>query len=113
MTIIEAIKSGKGFKRPGDVEWHPNGPNAAKRFHIETCILSKNYCDVVADDWEVEEKSIELTRSKFLKAVSETLKKRAGKYGYQFVGPTGSVSQEFDLDWFVGWADLCKELGLE
>lgn len=94
MTIIEAIKSGKGFKRPGDVEWHPNGPNAAKRFHIETCILSKNYCDVVADDWEVEEKKIEITARRIREI-----------WDRSFLHAKSDVTYECNL--------LIKELGLE
>lgn len=72
MNIIEAIKSGKRFKRPGDEKWHPNSQNAAKRFNIETCMIAKNYCDIIADDWEVEIQKVELTRSDIENAFCRT-----------------------------------------
>ena len=53
MNIIEAVKSGKKFRRPG---------LPFKEY--------KNFAreDILADDWEIEEKKVEVTRSDFTKA---------------------------------------------
>lgn len=84
MNIIEAIKSGKKFKRPNFNEW--------------LCIRSFDHCalsefryvdpadgkaslsecelrpvDVLADDWQVEEKKIEITEMALERAVDKIL----------------------------------------
>jgi len=53
MTIQEAIKSGKNFKRPIYREW--KSPRVANWFCEE---------DILATDWEVEEKNITVTKEK-------------------------------------------------
>ena len=56
MNIIEAIKSGKRFRRKGQ-------PRYLELFHdIDLCLSA---VDITADDWEVEEAKVTLTRSQF------------------------------------------------
>lgn len=60
MTIIEAIKSGKRFKRRGQDNLMWSGPNP-----ISITIDVKS---LLSDDWEVEEKKVEITKAQLTKA---------------------------------------------
>ena len=61
MNIIEAIKSGKRFRRRGQ-------PRYLELFHdIDLCLSA---VDITADDWEVEEKQSIITASDFDRACS-------------------------------------------
>lgn len=72
MTIIEAIKSGERFRRKLAVEnWRGNPPGANTDSPFKGYSDSFNYCDIIADDWEIEEKKVTITRQSFLKAYSE------------------------------------------
>lgn len=53
MNIIEAVKSGKRFKRKS---W--DGPWCTKD---DVSALSLQSWEILADDWEVEEKKVEIT----------------------------------------------------
>jgi hypothetical protein len=48
MTIIEAIKSGKPFRRKGEERW-VNGTDSNGGGSFATC-----YEDILADDWEIK-----------------------------------------------------------
>ena len=54
MTILEAIKSGKPFKRAAKFNYYTIS-------NKDVFILT--YYDIIADDWEVEEKKIEVTET--------------------------------------------------
>lgn len=57
MNIIEAIKSGRPFKRKNSKSWFfTNG------------IYSYSNDDIVADDWEVESPSVTIKRQQFYEA---------------------------------------------
>lgn len=61
MNIIDAIKSGKRYKRKAYREWYrPASPTS-------TCYSSLQYSDedILADDWEVEPTPIVITREQF------------------------------------------------
>ena len=62
MDIIEAVGSGKNFRRPG-------GPWFGDYTSIT---ISKEA--IMATDWEVEERKIEITESEFMDKCGETLK---------------------------------------
>jgi hypothetical protein len=56
MNIIEAIKSGKRFRRKGQTRY-------LELFHdIDLCL---SVGDITADDWEVEEKKAPISASEF------------------------------------------------
>lgn len=62
MNIIEAIKSGKMFRRNSKLnDWYL--PNISEQRDISDI----TYGDVLADDWEVQEETIEITYEQFLK----------------------------------------------
>jgi len=87
MNIIEAVKSGKPDRLKGDTKFFTAdlGP------HVPLTLSA-----ILADDWEVEEKKVEITRDSLGKAFSFCLQKDL------------SVDQYLA----VHWEDLCKELGL-
>ncbi len=62
MRIQEAILSGKRFRRPGR-GWHNPMPSA-----LYETVLTR--LDVLADDWEIEEKSVTITEQTLLRAFS-------------------------------------------
>jgi hypothetical protein len=59
MNIIEAIKSGKRFRRSG---WH-----ALREWvrPMSNMCLSIPVADIIAEDWEVESKEVTITREQF------------------------------------------------
>lgn len=61
MTIQEAIKSGKKFRRPG-LDWR------APMHNNYSCLLYCYYADVIATDWEVETIKKELSAEDIRKA---------------------------------------------
>lgn len=73
MNIREAIKSGKRFRRkPGNM-WDPNfWYDALSEADIANrlCRPMWAYEDLVADDWEVEEKQVTITESDFESAIN-------------------------------------------
>lgn len=58
MTILDAVRSGKKFKRKGDALWFE--PGYAAEFTV---------AQVLAEDWEIEEKTVEISRSQFMSVV--------------------------------------------
>lgn len=68
MNILDAIKSGKRFRRkpsiPGTVSWI--GPLDAHTHWGASFRLD----DMLAEDWEVEEKQVTITESHFESAVA-------------------------------------------
>jgi hypothetical protein len=68
MTIVEAIKSGKKFRRRSGHDRTYYVPYTLpdtdlKKLHVFT------YDDVLADDWIIEEPVVEITESALLQAV--------------------------------------------
>lgn len=100
MTIIEAIKSGKRFKRKND----PIGFSKFSDFFMSCGPMNGHFAfresDLLADDWEIEEKKVEVTRDKFL-AIVNRLHSNAADGSFAF-----SVSD-------YALKILLKELGLE
>jgi hypothetical protein len=94
MTIIEAIKSGKRFRRKNQQTYYN------KFGHWDApigWIFSAD--DVLADDWEVEEKKVEITKAQ-LSAAWNRLVDRFEHSGY-------------NLSLFPTSYELAKELGLD
>lgn len=69
MTIQEAIKSGRKFKR----ESHSDSVNYYDSLHL---YLGLTIDDILATDWEIEEEKIEISRSQlndaFIKSKAAT-----------------------------------------
>lgn len=63
MNLINAIQSGRRFRRPG-LSYYISVHN--NRLHTEANgVYHITVYDLVADDWTLEEKSIKLTQSEF------------------------------------------------
>ena len=64
MNLIEAIKSGKRFKR-----------KAYSKFHKcdDTCSEGFTRTEVLADDWEIENEKIEITKDQLKNAIHKSL----------------------------------------
>ena len=57
MNIIEAVKSGKIFKRKADIEYNYNSSLQHDAWY------QFNTRDILADDWEIEERTITITEN--------------------------------------------------
>lgn len=88
MNLIEAIKSGKRFKKACEANWRLSG-GLSGNFYSE---------DIVYEGWEVEEKSVPITRSQFWDAVSSCCK---------IYVPYGQTTA------FIPFDKIAKLLGLE
>ena len=70
MNIIEAVKSGKPFRRKDwdkTVRTFPNNEDRAMMYQI-----GKH--DILADDWEIKEEKIELTKDQIKKALMDNVR---------------------------------------
>ncbi len=80
MNIIDAIKSGKRFKRKESgvylsIDYHGQIEKKGQPgYHFETDMFSFVE-NLLADDWEIEEDKYELTRSELMEAVGYSLRK--------------------------------------
>jgi len=91
MNLIDAIKSGKKYRRIGEKQWHETAPDFS---HYVFSIL-----DVLSDDWEVEPATVTITLEQFNATVTTVADK--------LYRPTG---WPIHINDFLG--ELKKELGL-
>lgn len=78
MNLIEAVKSGKRFRRNGWEAWHLDGNVYYSTVHglfggtkafTDGKWFSLMKADILADDWEIEEKRVEVTRSQVIEVL--------------------------------------------
>lgn len=62
MNIIEAIKSGKAFKRRSSKNW-TSWPD--QKFDGSLLLANLSADDISANDWEVESEPVTITREEF------------------------------------------------
>jgi hypothetical protein len=67
VTLIEAIKSGKRFKRTSWYSWHTTEIKVSLSFE-----------EILADDWEVEPTPVTITREQFDAAWREAVRNSGG-----------------------------------
>lgn len=73
MNIIEAIKSGRPFRRQQFTNWY-TGIGMG-----DLLALDRDYryplceADLLADDWEIQERKVEITARQFVEACDEVL----------------------------------------
>lgn len=91
MTIIEAIKSGRPFRRKGDGSWYCD--------HDRSDCAMFRVPDILADDWEIQEPAVTITRSQFNEAVRSI--------------PCHEIHGRTGPEWIVNTAELARKLGLE
>lgn len=74
MNIQEAIRSGRPFRRPNHFSYlHVSGSKILNKSEFNDYYRLTSY-DVLADDWELEEKKIVLTRGQFDQICTDQLK---------------------------------------
>jgi agmatine/peptidylarginine deiminase len=64
MNIIEALKSGKPYRRAGDKDWYPT----SAMFMFSSSMI-------LADDWETQEKAVTITKTQLVDAIKRAAKR--------------------------------------
>jgi len=95
MNIIEAIKSKQRFRRP-------NWPKNSWQINREDISSFYTQTDILADDWEIEEKKIDITFTQLQAALDKVISIRSFSSGPQ------TIVQ--NIDWIA--KNLAAELGL-
>lgn len=75
MNFLEAYKSGKRFRRHGDWDWCDT--------RLVAGALDIPVKDVLAEDWEIEEETVTITRSQLMQAIGWT------NYSKGYIGNKG------------------------
>lgn len=78
MTLIEALKSGKRFKLPAWDRWFIGDPS-------EENIYTLTRAQILSELWEVEEESIEITKSELFTAMRSFYSFGASAFGDSLV----------------------------
>ncbi len=81
MNLIDALKSGKRFKRQGETYYNQASDKPDKNFWYDA-VAEDNYYEgqtfyideVLADDWEIEAAPVTITREQFNKAWDNSLR---------------------------------------
>lgn len=103
MNLIEAVRSGKPYRRKG---W-PSNQEFQKP--IGSYCLGIAVEDLLADDWEIEQKPITITKEQFDKACQRVLGRFASDH-ILVVCWLGLTKSERTITEVL--ANLAKELGL-
>lgn len=88
MNLHEALKTGKNIRRTGRSTWSaPHGNSyitdplqghwMAPDFYLDRVGVDKE--DLLAEDWEVQEKEVKITRTLFLTALHKAMVDQSGK----------------------------------
>lgn len=86
MTIIEAVKSGKRFRRQTWVEdqWCSldEGLLFIEDSRTKTTSDRIHISEILADDWEVQEEKIEITKAQLANALNAINERRDGTWDF-------------------------------
>lgn len=91
MNIIEAIKSGKRFRR---ISWNTNDWISQDCGHLHLK-LKRN--DIVADDWEIEQVAVTITREQFNKIWDVSIDKCTNLQSWNIIQLHGILVKELGL----------------
>lgn len=94
MNIIEAIKSGKRFKRKSEIAWMSGDQ-----------LYNYVKADIIAEDWEVEPEPVTVTEYQFYSAYARALNKAMTSFG-----GISAPSQEALADIDRIWKEVAEEL---
>jgi hypothetical protein len=110
INLIEAIKSGRPFKRSSYSEWKCVHHQLGNLVYLDGGqIYPISAQDILATDWETKEVEVTVTRTAFLNAWAEALKEE----GMTYYGPAGARPINGADIMSVGAAQkLIKRLGL-
>lgn len=89
MNIIDAIKSGKPFRRKGRDAWLIEADLDAERRwltslgggSIERFLVRVSLDDLKADDWEIQEPAVTITRTQFWEAADLVIEREDDSAG--------------------------------
>lgn len=75
MNLLEAIKSGRPFRRKNWDLWTQVHGNCVTQPGLTEGLRQAHMCyeDILADDWEIQEPTVTITRAQFLEAVESVL----------------------------------------
>ena len=76
MTLIESLKSGKRFRRPGFPWIEVNGPNINYAAGTKS-VYYLNASEVLAEDWEIESTPVTITKEQFWDAYDSAVSRKA------------------------------------
>lgn len=114
MNILEAVKSGRRFKRPMEdhywdliekdgVQWLSYGP--------EKKLEPWSVCFMTANDWELEpEQKIELTKSQIVIAIRDAVVEKLQEKKLQFYPNTAQVVEDHVIE---SIQTILKKLGFQ
>lgn len=107
MNLIDAIKSGRRFRRKtwADIEPEGNWCHIAKgadgedevQFMEGRPTFHAQVLDLTADDWEIEERKVEITKTQLIEAHSNALKETQG-FGVATIGYLTGLLRELGLE---------------
>lgn len=114
MNIIEAVKSGRPFKRPmEDHYWELIEKDGVQflAYGPEKKLEAWTACFMTADDWELEpEQELTLTKTKVTQAIVEAVKEKFAERKIQFYPTLEMTATECILDAIT---PVIKKLGFK
>ena len=91
MNLIEAIQSGKPFRRQGH-EWR-KGPEMNENVNLGILL---SYEDIIAEDWEIKEQTVTITKSQFFDALDWAFRNSLGAcHEFKDVGKLAAIHLGF------------------
>lgn len=113
MNLIDAIKSGRPFRRKGYMRWAAKWDGCYSeilRYEPSEQRVTFTVEDILADDWEIREPQVTITKSQFMVACSKVLEDLERGGGFRVLNYSGNPpSAAFELDLIAG---IRKALGL-
>lgn len=103
MTLVEAVRSDRPFRR---VSWKQKSYITVGNKYKEAITLTRN--EILANDWEVKETVVSITRTQFFNAMAKVAKSIAQQKS--FVLPPNFSEAVYT---FEGSQELARELGLD
>lgn len=72
MNLIDAIKSGKPYRRQGESDWVLKWDGCFSEWlRYENCRATFTAGDILADNWEIQEPTVTITRAQLEKAITQ------------------------------------------
>ncbi len=110
MNLVEAIKSGRPWKRKG-AAWSWREPIVRVPGYNQ---VSFELSDLLADDWEIEEPTVTITRAQFWEAVRASKPVEMRFTSSNSFGPSGvGTLHTTHAGQYLKAEELARQLGLE
>jgi hypothetical protein len=96
VTIIEAIKSGRRFRRPCFVKglWYYYTDSSYQMYRSDNRTYQPDKEDILADDWIIESPAVTITKEQFYEACEQVMESYAKNMGVAMInaGPRFRMS---------------------